>query len=191
MELISYSENPEIFREVLETFVDKFEKLNIDYYIYSGVVLGWIREGDIIPWEQDINFGIKSPDADKLRLILDWVPEVDAYIHKYGRNYIRCVLHGIQVDCLIHYKKGGYYIYDAMNPVYGYVYTGVIPAKYVDNPTTFKFHGKEYKIPCKTEEYLGWQYGPDWILPRAKEPYNQKIYGRNISSAIRRKRMQQ
>ena len=127
MELISYSENPEIFREVLETFVNKFEKLNIDYYIYSGVVLGWIREGDIIPWEQDINFGIKSPDADKLQLIKDWVPEVGADIHKHNRNYVRCVLHGIQVDCLIHYKwvrsKERLYIRHKTSKFYKHIYT--------------------------------------------------------------------
>lgn len=60
----------------LLTYVDGvFYKNNVDYFICSGTLLGSIRHGNIIPWDDDMDIGVKCEDMTdfehKVKLIKD------------------------------------------------------------------------------------------------------------------------
>lgn len=52
--------------EILKDFIKICEKLNIDYWLDSGTLLGAIRHQGFIPWDDDIDVGIHKKDIKKL-----------------------------------------------------------------------------------------------------------------------------
>lgn len=51
---------------MLEWFDEYCAKNNIDYYIAGGTLLGAIRHGGFIPWDDDIDIIVPRPDYEKL-----------------------------------------------------------------------------------------------------------------------------
>jgi phosphorylcholine metabolism protein LicD len=50
--------------ELMFVTVDFFKKYNINYHIVAGSALGQARNGGLIPWDDDVDFGIHCNDAD-------------------------------------------------------------------------------------------------------------------------------
>lgn len=81
---------------LLKIFTEYLDLNNITYWIIGGTLLGSVRHGDIIPWDDDADIGIFEADFDKLiglssifnslgyEIIQDWK------IHKFkkiGKTY--------------------------------------------------------------------------------------------------------
>lgn len=57
-------------RSVLLYITDILEDNNITYFIDHGTLLGMVRDGDIIPWDDDIDISIQEGDIDKTILCM-------------------------------------------------------------------------------------------------------------------------
>ena len=55
--------------EMLEWFHDFCKKNDLRYYIIAGTMLGAVRHGGFIPWDDDIDVGMPRKDYEKLRQI--------------------------------------------------------------------------------------------------------------------------
>lgn len=51
---------------VLQEVVRVLDELNIPYYMQGGTMLGAIRHGGFIPWDDDVDLGIPRGDYDRL-----------------------------------------------------------------------------------------------------------------------------
>lgn len=61
-----------VTREVIRVM----DELNIPYYMQGGTMLGSIRHGGFIPWDDDVDLGIPRADYERmLKIIADKLPE--------------------------------------------------------------------------------------------------------------------
>ena len=51
---------------VLQEVIRVLDELNIPYYMQGGTMLGAIRHGGFIPWDDDVDLGIPRADYDRL-----------------------------------------------------------------------------------------------------------------------------
>lgn len=51
--------------EILEVFVSVCERLGLEYYLIGGTLLGAVRHKGFIPWDDDIDVGLKRDDYEK------------------------------------------------------------------------------------------------------------------------------
>ena len=54
-----------IYQQMQDT-INIFDKAGINYHLVAGSALGLARNGGLIPWDDDVDFGIHVSDKDKL-----------------------------------------------------------------------------------------------------------------------------
>lgn len=66
-------------REALKRFLDFCEAYDLRYYAIGGTLLGAVRHGGFIPWDDDVDLGMPRKDYDRmLELVLQG--KADAYL---------------------------------------------------------------------------------------------------------------
>lgn len=61
--------------EVLKTFHKVCERHKLRYYVTAGTLLGAVRHGGFIPWDDDLDIAMPRPDYDRLITNADrWLP---------------------------------------------------------------------------------------------------------------------
>ena len=65
-EIKDISELQTILKRILSTFADYCDEHNLTYALYGGTLLGAVRHGDIIPWDDDVDVCMPRPDYEKL-----------------------------------------------------------------------------------------------------------------------------
>lgn len=107
---ITGNERNEIYY-LLKTITDIFDSNNIIYWIDGGTILGAVRHGCLIPWDDDVDICILESDYDKLEEITEQVLPLgfeiirhwDLYKFRFvGREYPF-------VDIFLNVKQGGRY----------------------------------------------------------------------------------
>lgn len=67
-------------RDLLLTFMEFSEEFQIDYFAIGGTLIGTVRNGGLLPFDDDIDLGILINDSDKIKkYVIDDIYYKDEY----------------------------------------------------------------------------------------------------------------
>lgn len=162
---------------------DTFNECGLDAYLHFGALLGLIRDGDLIPWDSDIDVACDAYAWNRRRdevlaqligkgFTLHKRPEVywtDDWAQYTGpvlglQSKQRLVYRGLVV--VFHFTvdgigdASGFRLVKERNPEL----LGWFPARFTEHLAYLPFHGSRVAIPGRAEEWLDYVYG-DWQTP--------------------------
>ncbi len=162
--------------KMLEDVSDILEKNNIEFWLESGTLLGIVREGRLLPWDNDVDISIKEEYLDKLLSSLSEISslgyrvrskifENDSEPFKKGvtrivkiRNNRFFFFRGkVTLDIYIKFKKDDKYYYQCGQT------KKASNATFYEGLEEITFNEKKYKIPSNHEAYLTCKYG-NWKI---------------------------
>lgn len=174
--------------ELLEQFMKICERENLKWYASHGTLLGALRDGGFLLWDDDIDVVMPTEDFNKLMVHKEWFN--DPYylqtpldkgrshiirLHKNGTTAFDRPLyellkrggpHGICIDILP---------LDEIDGTGFYQLSGLtIPKKYYEPCTKARFEHLEINIPAKARKILDLLYGY-WSWPSGAQvprPHN-------------------
>lgn len=173
-------------REDLELIKRVFDKYDVPLFLTFGALLGLYRDGDFIPYDDDIDLCITATIDYKTRKLigrellgLGFRPQpigfnVFGEIEQSEPGYngdgesgiivcerkIRTTLFFFkEEECPIHGRDMVCY------PKYASLKLISTPAHFFDKPDTIKYKGKKYITPSPIKEYLEFTYGHNWKVP--------------------------
>ena len=160
------------------------DKLNIRYFLHTGILLGAIRHKGFIPWDWDVELSVYSDDiVKKINVLIDEIngsgfniekynkelsmPKID-FIGKLPKETTKYTILGWNHD-----KKKNFFWRKKFK----------IPEHFIVNMKKIKLFDKYHFAPYPEEKYLEYQYG-NWRKPiqsSNKYRYMRKEYsGMNI-----------
>jgi len=85
--------------KLLQTTIDILNEFQINHFLISGTLLGYVRHNDFIPWDDDIDLLVDETLLDKLNDIIEKYPNLNLFRkvkHKYDSIKI-CFSDGIEI----------------------------------------------------------------------------------------------
>lgn len=128
------------------------------WFLTSGLLLGHVREGRILPWDLDVDIGIFPEDIDKVRAAFDgWEFKRDFDSQMWP------VHNKTKIDIHSHYRDG-----DTVYKLHGKRQNIRMdyPAELFDDLRPTVFYMRDTLMPYPPEEYLAVMYGSDWLTPK-------------------------
>ena len=151
------------------------DKLKINYFLQTGILLGAIRDNDLIKWDWDIEISVFGDE---------FLKNIDKVAKDLVKNNFTIVnINKKKNDSKIDFKGKldesvtGYTIfswhYSKIRKVF-WRREYSVPEKYFNNLEKIKFMGREFNCPNNPQDYLTFAYG-DWKTPirtSIKDLYN-------------------
>ena len=167
----------------LETIRTVFEKYNVPFFVVYGAALGFHRDGDFLPDDDDIDLAVVEPIDFKTRKAIGWTlydlgfqPQNIAF-NVFGRiepseiGYNGDEETGIIV-CERNFKFTIFFFKATICEQHGAELLCVpklgalklisSPLKFYSKPDTIKINKKKYKVPGPVEDYLSFTYFDNW-----------------------------
>ena len=143
------------------------DQLGVVFFLRQGTCLGAIRNGAIIPWDDDIDLGsIFETDGLTEEMIQTVVSAFEdrGYFTKVERNP-----HYVAVAMMKASTRIDWTCYRIIDDSIVH-YPGVrIPARLFARLKEIDFIGAKFLVPNPPEEYLLFKYGDDWATPKKME----------------------
>ena len=173
--------NYSIARRLLIDTIDILNAAGIDYMLDSGTLIGIAREGDILPWDDDVDFTLPERELEKFKKVL-WKFRLRGWwiSHRYQRHDFKLWKKGdyqsikirnrrawlfrgrVKADFNIKYRSdedGKYYWFMLMTKQ-----VCEVDARFFDAYEELEYAGRRAKVPAHYDEYLTQKYG-DWRTP--------------------------
>ncbi|RTZ96875.1 MAG: hypothetical protein DSY90_09370 [Deltaproteobacteria bacterium] len=169
----------QIAKKMMLDTTEIMNRHDIDYFLDAGTLLGMIRDGDLIPWDHDIDMLLPLSEVDKFKSIVpalqdkNWRVKTDYPMHHDGpcwkkgaqcnfRMYNNRFYHfgrgRIKLEIYVLYPDGDHCWYHAMGKNWK------LPAVHFKTHAIHIFDGHALRIPARAEAYLDYIYA-DWKTP--------------------------
>ena len=137
---------------------DIFTANNITYWLSEGTALGVIREGRILPWDDDVDFGIFDAERPHIEELLPILTRQGFYLSdEQGLFFWKFMFKNTIID--IDMTGPGHYCHAASSPC-----EDIMPL--ISNLTYVNVFGRNLTVPHTT--YLDKLYTEKWRKPLKK-----------------------
>lgn len=154
--------------QILSVYMDK---IDINWGPAFGTLIGVVRNDDFQPWKPVFDIYILKEDEERFKDLLWLLKDVGFSVERYERRglYYLCrndeyikvfVLHKISPD--VRHTGGLDFIHE----------------KYLQNTVKWNFKGIDLNVPAEVDEYLAFQYGEDWVVPKQTVYYTTNLVTR-------------
>lgn len=181
--MLEYIDRKKLIISDLAACKKAFDKIKIPWVLMGGVVLGYARYGDVMPWDTDLDIGIFT-DIDyttwqsvKTALSEQGYKRWNTPKGKCKKNEVNdfcCAQRETPIDLCIFHKRGDFYV---CAPKTTYKIKYVEKAVWFDDIQLVDFVGDKYPMPNNVEDFVLAHYGPDWrtnIKKNHAEYFNEK-----------------
>jgi hypothetical protein len=156
---------------------DLFDREGILYWMDFGTLLGAVRNGELIPWDKDADFGVllkDEPKIDKLygkirRAGFDidkpWNGLYKVYYSKHNRNYIDLFTWD---KWSLNQKRKDWWKRECMHNMIGLNHKKFFPSWFIEETEWVELHGKPLRAPREYEKFLELRFGKSWKIPSRK-----------------------
>lgn len=173
----------EYSRKMLLEICSMLDQHNIPYYLEGGTLLGIVRDGDLLPWDGDLDISIAPEHIDNF-LKLNWkFASLGKKLSIRKSTFSNGPIQTGQIS-LIKVKPLLQYLIKAIHPKHDIIVLDVfIKVKdsthtywqangqvmrveniHYDTFDTVSYRGKQLKVPHKYKDYLTKKYG-NWSVP--------------------------
>ncbi|MDA0352813.1 MAG: LicD family protein [Chloroflexi bacterium] len=141
-----------------------FDAHKVTFFLRQGTCLGAVRDGALIPWDDDLDLGsiiglhgftedVIAPVAEALRATGAYVEAAEEGLY----TSVKIFKYRIRIDWQCYRVVKGTIAH----------YPGVpFPVSLFEQLTPVDFIGDQYLVPSPPDEYLTFKYGPDWRTPK-------------------------
>ena len=175
--------------ELLKDTIQILDEFNIDYFLISGTLLGYIRHNDFIPWDDDIDLIVDHKILDKLQEIHNKYNEKITFINKQNFLLKTCLKKKIHKINNNHFNQ---YLLNK-DDTYNWPFIDLFLFNYTnENKNKISFFKKEWdahnffpikkttflninvSIPNNPEYFLKINYGDDYMTILKSSSWNHK-----------------
>lgn len=174
----------------LTLFVDDLlERHGIVHWLDYGTLLGAVRNGELIPWDGDVDLGILDRDVES---VLRLAPEVEqaGYVIKTVSDAVVRIsysaINDAHVDLFAWREEAGSLSHDEDPALQwpGMTDRTTFPASYVEALSSVELHGRSFPAPGDPHGFLrDHRYGPDYLTP-VREIVNSDVRKRIAFSKV-------
>lgn len=151
--------NQKVMLENLHILSFFLDKIGVNWGPAFGTLIGIVRNDNFQPWKPVFDIYILKEDEERFKDVLWSLREEGVKLVRYER-------------------RGRYYLERDNEYIKVYILTKVcsdvrhtgssdfIHEKYLQNTVLWEFKGLKLNVPSKVDEYLAFQYGDDWTIPK-------------------------
>ena len=172
-------------RRLLDIMVDYLDSQDIEYHLEGGTLLGFVRDGEFLEWDFDIDISIPQKFTDKFyagrrklwikgyrvskrrsRLSYGPIDKGNIRIFKIKRTFLSwlaTISHSIRDNLLV---ADVFIKFDDGHDVFWIAKEKVMKTSnvYYNGFDEVEYNGRSYKVPLQHKSYLTQKYG-DWSIP--------------------------
>lgn len=149
--------------ELLFFTEDLLTRNGIFHWLDFGTLLGAVRDGDLIPWDWDVDLSILKADRERVVALQQQVADAGYVMDARQKRVIQICYSKINrqhVDLFPWREKAGVYKSYLNEPWTDF------PPHYLERLAPVRLRGREFPAPTPVDAFLAqYRYGPDFMMP--------------------------